>query len=256
MNLNSSRSDSIESPEGRSHSAPPRRFALLVATGLLLGLAGPALADGGQSSYAARPAPGPGDRTSGAFGLAIRAGASASDAVEIFNYTSEPATFAVYGADAVRTTSGSLAPAAREAPITGPGSWIKVGEAEVRVPPRASATVAFTVEVPPGVALGRATAALLVEPQKERSGGTVGTITRVGLWVNIDVTEGEEGTTPGSIYPWIAIAIALLLAFLVWLAYVTRDRRRRWLAERREEREAVRDLRARRRHGGPTPHRG
>jgi hypothetical protein len=211
------------------------------------------MAEGGPSSYAARPAPGPGDRSSGAIEVAVRAGASAADAVEIFNYTSEPATFAIYSADSVRTSSGSLAPAAREAPITGPGSWIKVAQAKVTIPPRSAATVPFTVEVPQGTALGLATAALLIEPQKDRSGGTVGTITRVGLWVNIDVTEGEGETAPASIYPWIALAVALLLAFLVWLAYVTRDRRRRWLAERREEQDAIRDLRARRRRGGPTP---
>lgn len=248
------RSDSIECPVGRPHLAPPRRFAFLIATALLFGLAGPASAEGGMSTYAARPAPGPGDRTAGKFDLTVRAGGSASDAVEIFNYTNAALSFSIYGADAVRTTSGSLAPAAREAPITGPGSWIKVGQTKVSVPPRASATVAFTVEVPDGAALGRTTAAVLVEPQQDRSGGTVAAITRVGLWVNVDVTAGEAGTTPASIYPWIAIAVLLLLAFLVWLAYVTRTRRRRWLEERREEQDAIRDLRARRRRGGPTLH--
>jgi hypothetical protein len=253
VNLPGPKPGSIKRSVGRSHSAPPRRLALLLATALLFGLAGSAMAEGGQSSYAARPAPGPGDRSSGTFHMVVGAGASASDAVEIFNYTGEPAAFMIYGADAVRTTSGSLAPAAREAPITGPGSWIKVGQARVTVPPRSSATVPFSVEVPQGATLGLARAALLIEPQIDRSGGTVGTITRVGLWVDVDVTEGEGGTTAGSIDPWIAIAVALLLAFLVWLAYVTRHRRRRWLEERREEQEAIRDLRARRRHGGPTP---
>jgi hypothetical protein len=253
VNLAASNPDPIELPEGRSHSAPPRRFAFIIATALLLGLAGPALGEGGQSTYAARPAPGPGDRTGGKFDLAVPAGASASDAVEIFNYTGEPATFSIYAADAVRTTSGSLAPAAREAPITGPGSWITVAQAKVSVPPRASTTIAFTVSVPEGAALGRVTAAVLVEPEKERSGGTVGTITRVGLWVNIDVTAGEGGAGAGSVYPWIAAGVALLLALIIWLAYVTRDRRRRWLEERREEQEAIRDLRARRRQR-PTPH--
>ena len=133
MNLPGSKPDSIKRPVGRSHSAPPRRLTLLAASALLLGLAGSALAVDGQSTYAARPAPGPGDRSSGTFHFTVRAGASASDAVEIFNYTGEPAAFAIYGADAVRTTSGGLAPAAREAPITGPGSWIKVDQPEVIV---------------------------------------------------------------------------------------------------------------------------
>ena len=254
MNLNGSKPDSMKSPVGRSHLAPPRRFAFIIATALLLGFAGPASAEGGPSSYAARPAPGPGDRSSGSFDLTVRAGASVSDAIEIFNYTREAATFAIYGADAVRTTSGSLAPAAREAPITGPGSWIKVAQANVSVPSRASVTVAFNVEVPQGAALGRTTAAVLVEPRKDHSGGTVGTITRVGLWLNIDVTQGEAGATPASIYPWIVLVVALVLGFLAWLAYVSRDRRRRWFEERREEHEAIRDLRARRRHGRPRPH--
>jgi hypothetical protein len=253
VNLAASRPVSIKFPGGRSHSAPPRRFACIIAAALLLALTGPGWAVGGQSTYAARPAPGPGDRTGGSFDLTVPAGASASDAVEIFNYTGEPTTFAVYAADAVRTTSGSLAPAAREAPITGPGSWIKVAQATVSVPPRASATVRFIVAVPQGAVLGRTTAAVLVEPQNDRSGGTVGTITRVGLWVNVEVTAGESGAATGSVYPWIAVGVVLLLAFLAWLAYVTRDRRRRWLEERREEQEAIRDLRARRRQG-PTPH--
>jgi hypothetical protein len=253
VNRKASVIDWITFPEGRPHSAPPRRSALLLASVLALALAGSASADGGQGSYAARPAAGPGDRSTGTFHVVVGVGGSASDAVEIFNYTSEPATFAIYGADTVRTTSGSLAPAARDAPITGPGSWIKVGQAKVTVPPQASATVPFAVEVPDGATLGTATAALLIEPQKDRSGGTVGTITRVGLWVDIDVTAGDGGAAAGSIYQWIAVGVALLLAFLVWLAYVTRDRRRRWLEERREEQEAIRDLRARRRQG-PTPH--
>jgi hypothetical protein len=51
--------------------------------------------------------------------------------------------------------------------------------------------------------------------------------------------------------PWI-VAIFLGLAIAGWLAYVTRDRWRRWLRERREERDLVRDFRSRRRHDGTT----
>ena len=257
MALSDLRSDVIKSAEGRPHSAPPLRLVFVIATAVLLALAGPASADGSGSSYAARPAPGPGDRSAGRFDLTVGAGSSASDAVEIFNYTDAPATFAIYAADVVRTTAGSLAPAAREQPITGPGSWIRIPDATVDVPPRSSVTVAFTVSVPDAAVLGRSTAALLVEPQKDRTGGTVAAITRVGLWVNIDVTAGvpgQGGTSPTSPILWIALAVVLLVAFLIWLAYVTRGRRRQWLAERREERDAVDAVRARRRHGGSSQH--
>ena len=246
---------------GRPVRGPSHRRVFVLVTALLLALATPAYAQGG-ATYAVRPAPGDGDRSSGGFDLSVGTGSAVSDAVQIFNFTNDPATFDVYAADVVPTTGGSLAPAAREARITGPAAWITVDQATVEVPPRSSTIVPFTINVPVGTPLGNHTAALLVETQGSSDTGTIGSRTRVGLWVRVKVTEfesevlGEESEGLGDaftrwVFSWILV-ILVGLAFLAWLMYVTRHRRHRWVQHRREERALLRDFRSRRRHDEAT----
>lgn len=231
------------------HRSSHQRIFFL-ATALLLTFATPALAQDGPT-WGARPAPGDGERTSGAFNLSVKTGSSLSDGVEIFNFTGDPATFEVYVADAVPTAGGGLTAAARDAPITGPAAWITVDQARVEVPPTSSAVVPFTIKVPEGTALGSHTATLLVGPQQASGTGAIATMTRVALWVKVKVTGGEGEVLGGVVLPWglsWLLLILMGLAFLAWLTYVTRDRRRRWVQERREERALLRDFRSRRRH--------
>lgn len=239
----------IESPVRRPTRGSSHRRAFIVATALLLTLATPAAAQDGPT-WGARPAPGEGERTSGAFNLSVAAGSELSDGVEIFNFTDDTTSFDVYVADATATRDGGLTAAARDAEITGPATWIKVDSPTVQVPPRSSTIVPFTMTVPHGTVPGDHTAALLVESQPSSASGPIATRTRVALWVKVKVTgvEGEvQGDTSGLPgLPWIVV-IPLVLAFLAWLLYVTRDRRRQWVRERQEERALLRDFRNRRR---------
>ncbi|MEX2184721.1 MAG: hypothetical protein WEC14_09765 [Chloroflexota bacterium] len=195
------------------------------------------------TGYAARPAPGDGDRSSARFALSVETGSSVSDAVEIFNLTDEPVSFDVYAAEAVLATGGGLAPASRDAEIGGAAAWITVDQSTVVVAPRSSLIVRFTIHAPIGTDPGDQRAALLIEPERPTGTGDIAASTRVGLWVDIKVV----GEIPWR-FPWILVIVVLSLAVIAGLLYVTRDRRRRWLADRREEEAMLRDLRNRRRH--------
>jgi hypothetical protein len=222
----------------------------ILAALLLIGVVTPAAAqDGGM--YGARPAPGGGgDRSAGAFQLSAAAGTSVSDSLEVLNFTNSAAVFDLYATNAIETAGGGLAPAARDASVTGSASWIRFSVSSVEVPPRSSATIAFTVAVPDDAARGAELSALIVEPQLPTDRGSIAARSRIGLWLTLTVT-GRPSAQPGAGltlwgWPWTVI-VPLLVALVVWLEYATRGPRRQWLVDRREERAAVEDLRKRRR---------
>jgi hypothetical protein len=227
-------------------SAVGRRAQLLLIVTfslLLLGVQRVAAQEGAM--YGARPAH---DDGSSAFVLSISAGSSGEDAVEILNFTDEAAVFDLYPADAVPTAEGGHAPAARDAGVTGSGNWVTFATDSVEVAARSATTVTFTIDVPDGTTAGDHLSALVVEPQTATDQGTVAAKTRIGLWLKVTVTAGGEPEatwTPWG-WPW-SVVIPGLLAPLLWLEYATRDRRRQWSRERREEQTLVRELRARRR---------
>lgn len=248
----------IEHPVGRSFLREPHRHALIIATALLLIAAAPALADD-WTGYAARPAPGDGDRDSARFELAVAAGASVSDAVEIFNFTDDDAAFDVYAADVVATPEGGRAPAARDVALSGPATWILVDRPVVDLAARSSTLVSFTVEVPADASLGPHTSALLVEPRGTDTSGTITSRTRVGLWVEVRVLEGSDAApvvppSPAISWdvPWIPFVAVALIAFAAVLLYLSRRRWHAWLEQWREERALIREFRSRRRHE-PAP---
>lgn len=217
---------------------------LIVTLALLLLRVDPVTAQDG-ATYGARPAH---DDGSSAFVLSIPAGSSGADAVEILNFTDEPAVFDLYPADAVPTAEGGHAPAARDADTTGSTHWVTFATDSVEVAARSAKTVAFTVDVPDGTTAGDHLSALVVEPEMATDRGTVAAKTRIGLWLKVTVTAGgdlEGAWTPWG-WPW-SVIIPALLALLLWLEYATRDRRRQWFRERQEEHAVVRELRARRR---------
>jgi hypothetical protein len=221
-----------------------QRLLIVTLALLLLGVDPVAAQDGAM--YGARPAR---DDGSGAFVLSIPAGSSRSDAVEIFNFTDELAVFDLYTADAVPTAEGGRAPAARDADVTGSADWVTFAADSVEVAARSAMTVTFTVDVPDGATAGDNLSALVVEPQMATNRGTVAAKTRIGLWLKVTVTAGGgelEETSALWGWPWSAI-IPGLLALLLWLEYATRERRRQWFRERREEHALVKELRARRR---------
>jgi hypothetical protein len=233
-----------------------RLLVVSLALHLVVGADPVAAQDGatGDAMYGARPAHP--DAGSGAFVLSIPAGSSAADAIELLNFSDEAVIFDLYPTDAVPTAEGGHAPAAREADVTGSGVWVTFASASVEVAARGAESVSFSVDVPGGTTLGHHLTALVAEPQTVTDRGTVAARTRIGLWLKVTVTAGvvepeedepdEEGAWAPWGWPW-SVIIPGLLALLLWLEFMTRDRRRQWFRERREERALVKDLRARRR---------
>lgn len=221
------------------------QLLLIVTFALLLLLEVQRVAAQDGAMYGARPAH---DDGSSAFVLSISAGSSGEDAVEILNFTDEAAVFDLYPADAVPTAEGGHAPAARDADVTGSANWVTFATDSVEVAARSAKTVTFTIDVPDGTTAGDHLSALVVEPQTATDQGTVAAKTRIGLWLKITVTAGggerQESWAPWG-WPW-SVIIPGLMALLLWLEYATRDRRRQWSRERREEHALVRELRERR----------
>ena len=246
-------------PVGRPIRREFHRCALILAAAAMLVAPTAVGAADDWTGYAARPAPGDGDRDSGRFELAVTAGSSASDAIEIFNLTDDPAAFDVYAADVVETTGGGRAPASRDIALSGPATWIVVSRAVVELETRSSTLVDFTVEVPADAATGAHTAALLVEPRGTDPLGTITSRTRVGLWVEIQVLDGSDASpvVPSSPaiswdVPWIPLVAVALIVFAAVLLYLSRRRWHSWLEQWREERALIRDFRSRRRHQAAT----
>ena len=215
---------------------------------LFVGIDPVAAQDGatGGALYGARPAD---DAGSGAFVLSIPAGSSGTDAVEILNFTDGAAVFELYPTDAVPTAEGGHAPAARDADVTGSAQWVTFATGRIEVAARSAESVTFTVDVPDGTAAGDHLSALVVEPELATDRGTVAAKTRIGLWLKVTVTAGRgdpEASSAAWGWPW-SVIVPGLLALLLWLEYATRDRRRSWVRERREERAVLEELRARRR---------
>lgn len=233
----------------RHRRCPLGRAAAGAALALLLGGVAPAVGQDG-AMYGARPAEGGDGDSSGAFVFSVAAGASVSGGIEVLNFTDEPATFDVYAVDAVTTPDDAMAPGTRDAPITGSAAWVTFGASSVEVDPRSGEVVSFTVAVPTETPAGDQLSALVVEPRTPTDRGNVAARTRIGLWLKLSVAEGEAvpGGGAGGLWgwPW-SVAVPAILALLLWLAYATRDRRRRWSSERREERALVDELRRRRR---------
>jgi hypothetical protein len=156
----------------------------LVALGILM-LAAAAPDTGSGPSYGARPAHyGDTGLAATSFAHAVEVDVPIDDAVEVFNFTAEPASFEVYTADLVTDGNGNRAPAARDLQVTGPGSWATPDTLEVEVAPRSSQLVGFTIRVPAGTAPGSYAAALLVERDVDARGIGVLSRTRSPLrWV-------------------------------------------------------------------------
>jgi hypothetical protein len=139
-------------------------------------------------SYGVRPAHhADGARAGRLIAHALEVDTVVTDGVEIFNFTDEPARFEVYAADMVATSGGGVAPAPRDAEVTGPGTWIEPDQEELEVAPHRSVVVPVTIEVPQGTVPGEHVAALLVEPMTEAGDQTIQARARVALRVQLEV---------------------------------------------------------------------
>lgn len=170
---------------GRSH---PFAAVLITAT-LVVAIAGASLAAESMPAYGVRPAPlGNVERPGGVISHGLESGTGVVDAIEIFNFTDEPAVFYVYATDLIESTGGGLTAAPRSAEVTEAGAWLKSKLDAVEIPARGSSQVEFTLDVPPNTSPGAYGAALLVEPQMASAGkGNIEARTRVALRVQVEV---------------------------------------------------------------------
>lgn len=138
----------------------------------------------------------PGDH----FTYDLTAGSGVRDAVVLHNYSDEPLTLRLYGADVRAAPGGALAPTQATDRMTEVGAWLRMDRDEVTIPPRDQVRTGFEVEVPVGTVpsdyLGAVVATLPARP----SAGGVAVETRAARLVRLrvpgDATLGVEVGAP------------------------------------------------------------
>jgi hypothetical protein len=224
-------------PVGRPGHGPLLWRIPVLGAALLLVAVGQVHAQDEQ--YGARPAVSDGGRSSGTFILAVEPGASTSDGVEIFNFTNEPSSFDVYAVDVVLTSDGARTPALRNSERTGPAAWIRVDKPIVAVPAQGSLIAPFAVTVPSETPPGAYTAALVVEPLRGETSGTIVNRTRIGLWVEVQVgANGSSAPSPDRqpTWPWLPMIVAGMLGAGAVIYLLMREGKGPWPAGGRNRR--------------------
>jgi hypothetical protein len=123
----------------------------------------------------------------GHFVHSLEAGSEVTDAVRVYNLTTQPTTFDVYAGDLIERDDGGSSPAGRHEEVTGSGAWITTEVGTITIPPRSSELVPFTIAVPTEAAQGTHPAALLVERQGAEPRGPITTRARIALRVELEV---------------------------------------------------------------------
>ena len=178
-----------------------RRAAWVLAPCALLLLSAAQTPDPSMPDYGARPAHyGNPDLPAGSYLHAVEPGITIVDAVEVFNFTAEPATILVYTSDLVRSTGGTLAPPGPDVEVTGAGTWLTPEHEEVTVAPRSSELVAFDLTAPAGTPPGDYAAALIVEPRAVPGAGNILNRARIAMRIDIEVLgEVDLGVVVGDV---------------------------------------------------------
>lgn len=91
----------------------------------------------------------------------IAPGDTVTDAVTVYNLGNVPLVFRVYATDAFNNDDGTFALLAGDKPPVDVGTWLKVDQEAVSVPPRMQTTIPFTITVPRDAAPGDHVGAVL-----------------------------------------------------------------------------------------------
>ncbi|MCC7197739.1 DUF916 domain-containing protein [Candidatus Peregrinibacteria bacterium] len=119
----------------------------------------------------------------------IKPGEQGTEEAYIKNFSDEPVTVLLYGADPTVSNTGTLAYKTRQNPADGPGTWIKFDEPKVDLGPLEGKKVRFTVNVPKDTAYGDYKAGIAIEKTKQDINNASITIaTRVIIHAEIKVT--------------------------------------------------------------------
>lgn len=124
------------------------------------------------------------------FAYDVAAGGTISDAIVVTNYSEDPITLAVYGADGFLNSAGEIdvRPAAEES--TELGSWTTTAQDEVTIEPGAGARIPFRITVPPTTPPGDVVGAVLTSLRSEADAEGLTVDRRLGSRVVLRV-DGE-----------------------------------------------------------------
>jgi hypothetical protein len=133
---------------------------------LLLASGTPALAQAPAGGFSLRPAnPDPAVPASQAYFVhTVAAGAARGDEVLAINAGDQPTALDLYAVDALTGATTGAVYANRDTPPTGAGTWLRLPESRVTVPPRSTARVPFDLTVPAGTPPGQYLAGLVAQP--------------------------------------------------------------------------------------------
>jgi len=172
---------------------------LLVGLMVLALFSGEAGADSGNiGGKPANPDP-QNPRTSTIFIKTIQLGASAQDAIEIINNTTEEKSIEVYAVDSVRSSGGAFACAQAAEPIENAGKWVEMSSSELKLASGKKITVPFTVTVPEQADIGEHNACIVIQEKKDETfqsgiGLNFRTAVRVAVLVPGDIIKEIRAT--------------------------------------------------------------
>ena len=98
------------------------------------------------------------------------AGSTVTDAVTIYNYGNVPQTFRLYAADAFNTEDGSFDVLPGDQPSVDAGSWVKIPQENLTLPPGKQATIPISIDIPADASPGDHVAAILASSRAEGTG--------------------------------------------------------------------------------------
>lgn len=200
---------------GRGAAGTAGRFVRLAVSVLLLTiLAAPAW---GLESATFGMEPHPaivGGNPRQAFHVELRAGGEKRDQLKLFNKTDRPLTLRIYAAEAVEGADGAIS-VGMEPSSSGPASWLRLDRETIKLGPKQSTTVGFSVRAPRQFPAGdEFIAALAVEPARDPSEPGVAVIQRLAtvVWVRPTTALAEIAGNP---LVWVALALLIAAAVLL-----------------------------------------
>jgi len=97
-------------------------------------------------------------------------GSTVTDAITVYNYGNVPQTFRIYAADAFNTEDGSFDVLPGDQSSVDAGSWVKIPQDNLTLPPGKQATIPISIDVPADASPGDHVAAILASSRAEGTG--------------------------------------------------------------------------------------
>lgn len=158
---------------------------LFLASGSIVG----AVEYGGLGGLPANPDPN-NPRTKSIFVYTIPPGETKQDGVNVINNTNESKIVEVYATDSEISSGGSFACRQKVDPLTAVGSWVKLYQAEVVLPPGSNQVIPFEVAIPKSISVGEHNGCIVIQEKAastEQSGNGVQLSFRSALRVAITI---------------------------------------------------------------------